>query len=683
MSTALNSGLVSGSVDASLDEIEAKSTGEFPPNGDITIGPFAVLNLASASHKPRGSFASDAADRATDESHNRVFDDSLHSVHTSLASEEFLGLTDDLLQWSDIFGFNDNLFGITSNVSVISRDYPGLSSIPRWLASESEMYNASLAMDLDPTHDILGLHVERQGHSSNIQHPQTTIATPTGAVDILDHASFLIKVFQKHVVPQLTVVPLGKKAPWNILNVPTAIVTLADITVMESQDVTHARYANLFSLLSCSAMYLSVTPSSGYGGSILTTDWQQVACKAYYEAKAHMRISLSEETDGPTKSKYKDQLMAICAMIESAVRYCHAPISSDHVEPSTKELKIFLGQHQDVRCYMIDAERLLRLRGLVKSKTSHKARLLINVYSWLRIVGESTYILHDFSPSNLFLDTLSHQIRSCGPPRRIGDVSSTMGRHVRLDDFLDLEHSDDDLNIDEPKDQNRDIPDIHLHDSRKSAHTLSKQAYGLSETWLSLVSQTIRLANVLEKLEAAQSTDIQIDSKVWNFVQKRSNRLENVILSYSARKNDPDRSDWPAVPYFQVLRAFNAALVILFYRRVRKVHSGILQGHVDSVINALKSVHATPSDVEHAGPGALWPIFLAGCEATTKERRDAILKLLERSKIKCGLSPVDIAENIMTAVWKRQDEHLKGNPREPFPTWMDILKKRKTWPIFC
>jgi hypothetical protein len=37
-----------------LDEIEAKSTGEFPPNGDITIGPFAVLNLGSASHKPRG-----------------------------------------------------------------------------------------------------------------------------------------------------------------------------------------------------------------------------------------------------------------------------------------------------------------------------------------------------------------------------------------------------------------------------------------------------------------------------------------------------------------------------------------------------------------------------------------------------------------------------------------------------
>jgi arginine metabolism regulation protein II len=334
MGAALNRGLVSGSVDASLDEIETRSTTIFPPYGDITIGPFTVLNFATTPRKPDGAFASDAAERAPEQSHSGVFNDCLHSAHISLAPEELGGLTDDLLQWSDIFGLNDNLFGITSNLSVVSRDYPSFLSSSSWLASESEMYNASLSMDLDPTHDMLGVHVERQEHCTSILHPQTTIASPTGAVDILNDASFLLKVFQKHVVPQLTVVPLGKKVPWNILNVPTAIITLADMTVMEAQDITHARQANLFSLLSCSAMYLSVTPSAGYGDSISTPHWQQVASQAYYEAKNHMRISLSEETDGPTKSKYKDQLMAICAMIESAVSKSHALITSSDVESS-------------------------------------------------------------------------------------------------------------------------------------------------------------------------------------------------------------------------------------------------------------------------------------------------------------------------------------------------------------
>ncbi|CAL5874342.1 uncharacterized protein PFLUO_LOCUS8638 [Penicillium psychrofluorescens] len=504
------------------------------------------------------------------------------------------------------------------------------------------------------------VHEERQAHCISI--PQTTLDSPVASLDILNDASFLLKVFQKHVISQLTIVPLGKKGPWKLLNLPAAIITLADLTVMESQDVSRARQANLFSLISCSAMYLSITPSAGYGDSISITHWQQVANQAYLEAQHHMRISLSEETEGPTKAKYKDQLMAICAMIESA---------------------IFLGQHQAVRCYMIDAERLLRLRGLVKSRTSHKARLLINVYSWLRIVGESTYILHDFSPSNLFIDSLSHQIRTCGPPRRIDGRSSAAGQNIRLDDFLDLEHSDDDLNIDEPKDQTRDIPDIHLHDSRKSANTLSKQAYGLPETWLSLVSQTIRLANVLEKMKAAQGTEIPIDSKIWNFLQKRSNRLENVIHSYGIRNNDLDPSEAPSAPYSHVLRAFNSALVILFYRRVRRVHPGILQGHVDGIITALTSLHATLPDVEHTGPGTLWPIFLAGCEAMTNERRCAILGLVKRSQESCGLAPVKIAEDLMAALWKKQDEHSMANRREPFPTWMDILKEQKTWPIFC
>lgn len=75
---------------------------------------------------------------------------------------------------------------------------------------------------------------------------------------------------------------------------------------------------------------------------------------------------------------------------------------------------------------------------------------------------------------------------------------------------------ENDLNIDDPKDQNKDFPDIHLHDSRKSLHTLARQVYGISQTWLSLVLQTTRLANVLEKLRPAQATDIPIDSNVWN-----------------------------------------------------------------------------------------------------------------------------------------------------------------------
>lgn len=323
MSTALNRGLISGSVDASLNEIEARSSTPLLPHRDITIGPFAVLNLASSSNKLHGVFTSDATERAADEPHDGAFSESIQPYNTSVMPGEFIELGDDLLHWPDIFDLNDNLFGITSNLSMASTDHAGLSSAPQWLSSENEIQNNSFTMSLDPIHSVLGTHGERQEDGTSILLPQTAMASSTGTADIreiLSDAPFLLKIFQKHVVPQLTVVPLGTKTPWNILNVPNAIITLAEITVMESQDITHARHANLFSILSCSAMYLSVTPSAGYSVSKSKTRWRQVASQTYDEAKSHMCTSFNEETNGPTKSKYKDQLMAVCAVIESAVK---------------------------------------------------------------------------------------------------------------------------------------------------------------------------------------------------------------------------------------------------------------------------------------------------------------------------------------------------------------------------
>jgi arginine metabolism regulation protein II len=207
--TALKRGLLSGSIDASLEEIEAISTSSFPRQDDVKIGPFAVLDLTSVSDVPRGPSASNTTDRTTEQSHPEASNDRLHATHPSFASEELLGLPDDSLQWSDIFGLNDNLYGITSNFSFDSMNCPNFSPFSRWLVSESEIYNASLAMNLDLTHNMV--HEERQAHCTSIL--QTTLDSPVASVDILNDASFLVKVFQKHVISQLTIVPLGKKGP--------------------------------------------------------------------------------------------------------------------------------------------------------------------------------------------------------------------------------------------------------------------------------------------------------------------------------------------------------------------------------------------------------------------------------------------------------------------------------------
>lgn len=121
----------------------------------------------------------------------------------------------------------------------------------------------------------------------------------------------------------------------------------------------------------------------------------------------------------------------------------------------------------------------MRLRGLSKREISRKARVLHHIYTWMRIVGESTYVLHDYNPSASFIEALNH----CFQPREDMleyDNSRRSGLDARLDDFLLLQprHSDSDLDIDAPKEREVALHDIHLEDSRRWADTLYSEIYG-------------------------------------------------------------------------------------------------------------------------------------------------------------------------------------------------------------
>lgn len=322
---------------------------------------------------------------------------------------------------------------------------------------------------------------------------------------------------------------------------------------------------------------------------------------------------------------------------------------------------------------MIDAERLLRLRGLPKQKISPKSRLLHHIYTWIRIVGESTYVLHDYSPNDSFIDAFNHQFRT--------DHETISQRNRRLDDFLRLQprQSDSDLDIDQPKDKDVGLHDIHLQDSRQYTDTLYNQIYGIPETWLSLVSQTTRMANVLDCLRIARRTHSNLSHEAWETVQRRRLRLENMVCSFDltrARGTDSSAND-------HMLRALNAALVIFFYRRIRQAHPAILQGYVDNVISALTEFDQALDRSSHAGSGTAWPAFLAGCEAITAPRREAILRWLEKARAQCGLLAFARARDVMVEVWKRQDEHIANRGGDSIPTWVDVVNNWQLWPIFC
>lgn len=308
--------------------------------------------------------------------------------------------------------------------------------------------------------------------------------------------------------------------------------------------------------------------------------------------------------------------------------------------------------------------------------------MLHHVYTWLRIVSESTYVLHDYTPSASFLEALDSQFRT--PPSI--DAVAISDKNPRLDDFLrlDARNSDSDLNIDEPKDLEVGLHDIHLQDSRVFSETMYKQIYGIPETWLSLVSQTTRLANVMETFRNTQASGKHVSLEAWETLQRRSVRLENMICAFDLRRAEGiSETTESSKPHRHMLHALSASLVIFFYRRIRQVHPAVLGGHVDNTIAALEKFFAALSPNGHTGPGTIWPTFVAGCEAITSTRREAILKCLEKADSIRSFAAFSTARNILGDIWRKQDAHLASNSGEALPTWIEILKHEMLWPLFC
>jgi arginine metabolism regulation protein II len=327
MSTALGSDLVSGSIDASLAEVDSRlrDPGR-SAEGDIVIGPFAVLDFSSTPHKTPLELTPELDLLEPDliepdlasviEVPGTVAPEDVQNPSPSILDS--LSHIDDFLHWSDLLSFSPDETGFAS---------AGALTIPNDLSFDMSQEMGLLPVDSNHNDDLRMLTPQ-----------QTPAELVPPEIDALKDAPCLLKHFQNIVIPHIMAIPCRQKSPWKILNVPAAVVTYGDSTFLGTETISHARLANLYGLLACSAIHLVLNPST-----ILTKPpeyWWQVANQAYQEAKDHMQTSLNSETKGSKKAKYKDQLMATCILIQYAVSIylepsCITLTRADHVRPAT------------------------------------------------------------------------------------------------------------------------------------------------------------------------------------------------------------------------------------------------------------------------------------------------------------------------------------------------------------
>jgi arginine metabolism regulation protein II len=325
-------------------------------------------------------------------------------------------------------------------------------------------------------------------------------------------------------------------------------------------------------------------------------------------------------------------------------------------------------------------ERLIRYRGLTKQVISRRARLLHNVYAWMRIISESTNLLHDEHQSSKSTEApAAEDCFTTELPAESSSLHNSREASARgLDDFLYLEEyrTRANHNTTMHRDSSEGQLDLHLTNPLVERDGMCMQIYGVPETWLRLVSQTTRLANMLDKLNPSIS---ETDFKVFARLQTTSATLENAVCAFRERFQPPPPA---ASPHEHMVRALGAALVIFFYRRIRNIRPLMLQESVTQVIASLHAFDAALEQYSMPGPGTAWPAYMAGAEAMRQPQRQAITAWLDKAHLKTGWKGYSTSQRVLNELWKRRDEAL-GNGSHELATWVGVCKDLQCWPLLC
>ena len=303
MNSALQSDLASRPLDESISELDMRSRhASASANRSHAVGPFGVLDFTGG-QQAAGVSSIATPEQSVESNIVAVEVPDTTSPHTDLSLES-LNNIDDFLDWPDLF-----------ELDFESPDFPP-GALPE----------GTLQMEAPYRFDQV---TYPQQLCSNQQHDQQSCDLPLmtnpsapetslGGIPPAD-AQTLLKHFKDQVIAQFSSLPPSEKSHWNILNVQSAVLTLANITYIKTSCTSNAAMANLMALLAMSGHHLAHQTTSQHTET--ASYWRDIGDSAIQRAKEHLQHSLTNEIRGSNRAKYKDHVMAISALLAFAVRY--------------------------------------------------------------------------------------------------------------------------------------------------------------------------------------------------------------------------------------------------------------------------------------------------------------------------------------------------------------------------
>ena len=296
----------------------------------------------------------------------------------------------------------------------------------------------------------------------------------------------------------------------------------------------------------------------------------------------------------------------------------------------------------DAHGYLAQAKTLIDRHGVPSpakpSYKSSKVTALHQIFSYLQIIESSTFVSRTVTYSVLY---------------RTGVAETNDPANQRLDRPHTLDSA--------PMTSTRAEIDA-LEEDNDVSEAFAK-IYGVPRSLLTLISHASDLANELERRQLHEAY-VMADADF----SDRCQIVEDRIWAWKRPENESTLSELPNNSQIasHLISSIYDALVVMFFRRVRKLNRMILQHYIQSAADhMIQQEELKISGGINASP-LVWPWFMVACEALDKAVRQK-LRLWAGFARRYGMRNLEKAEQVVTEVWRRQDHCL------PNATWVDVV----------
>ncbi|KAH7024577.1 fungal-specific transcription factor domain-containing protein [Microdochium trichocladiopsis] len=472
-------------------------------------------------------------------------------------------------------------------------------------------------------------------------------------------AQYLLWHYSNHTIPSLSGIPLqNENSLWKRLHLPTALQAYAELGVLG--DSSLPRVSLLYSLMSIACFQLKALHKDAPGHGVVApfslgpafaaeswsaADWEAQGIKFRDIAQTGLQKFLrNAETSRSVGAsyKYKEVLVAAVSLV------C---------------IRIVSGDTTDARPYILQCEHIIRNMNPSKNRLSRKTSNLHEIFYYIQVMESASSVQHS-----------SHHTRRLLPyaaDQDTGDTDLEVGAGVTLTRDTDIARvSSSELCLDET-DGEEDV------------------MYGIPGSLIHLLARTTALIEKTEQSDPSQGDKPSTSSPIE--VEKMTRTLENDICAWPGQRKhrsiatrppardvlatqsgvDTDTIFEPTSDSFHkdsvvdcslprlmtdcLAQALHAAILIHFFRTVRKTHPAILQHYVEAVTSHLE-MHASLKTM--SAPARLnaivWPSFIAACEAIDEGLRRRGIACL-RQAAWAGFCNWEAAEAVTREVWRRRD----------------------------